>query len=114
MDTLHVLLIENETLIGMELEQAFRDQGWTVTWPGKSARLKPSERMAFDVAVVCLSVSGTDEIMDDLIAKGTPVIVHSGMDTTNTRVVVLPKPSDPGDIVAAIRGCTGAEGSPSR
>ena len=103
MDTLHVLLIENETLIGMELEQAFRDQGWTVTWPGKSARLKPSTRMEFDAAVVCLSVPGTGEIIDDLVAKGTPVIVHSGMDTNNKQVVVLPKPSDPGAIVDAIR-----------
>lgn len=103
MDTLHVLLIENETLVGMELEQAFRDAGWTVTWPGRSARLRPSSKMIFDVAVVCLSVPGTAEIIDDLVAKSTPVIVHSGFSAVNDRVLIMPKPSHPDAIVEAVR-----------
>ncbi len=109
---LHVLVVDDEAIIGMLIEDIFLDAGCaTVTVKGNldDARSYLAEQKP-DFVVLDVNLAGTTSypLADDLRASGTPFIFLSGygaqgLDPAYADCAALPKPFQHEQLLAAAR-----------
>jgi DNA-binding response OmpR family regulator len=115
---LHVLILEDEFLIAMDVEQLCRDNGAedvTILRTLKDFREPADGGPAFDVAIVDLMLGGesTVDFAKRLRERGTPFIFASGYTDFNELrasfpgVVLVGKPYGGEELIAAVTRAAG-------
>jgi len=119
---LHVLILEDEFLIAMDVEQLCRDNGAqdvTILRTLKEFKEPAEGGPAFDVAIVDLMLGGesTVDFAKRLRERGTPFIFASGYTDLNELrasfpgVVLVGKPYGSEELIAAVTRAAGGGAS---
>ena len=78
-----ILLVEDEPIIGYEIESTLRDAGYRVLGPMRSlsAAMEATRQSGIAVAIVDLLLTDgpSDDLVEHLLAASVPVIVTSGL-----------------------------------
>lgn len=107
-----VLVVEDELLIGLELEQSLTDAGCAVTGPAESVDQAKEliDGAALDAALLDVNLDGrpVDEIAGLLAERDIPFAFATGWAADNlprpfADRPVLQKPFSPQDVVAVLR-----------
>ncbi len=112
-----VLLAEDELFIALDLQATIEDAGFPVEGPCTTL-VETQETIdrsgaAFTAAVLDVRLADNTifAAADRLYQAGVPIIFHSGhadeaeIGTRYPTARVCPKPSAPGDLIAALRQC---------
>lgn len=100
----HILLVEDESLIALDLQSELKDEGARVSiTPSVAATLIALQALKFDAAVVDHALQDGDgsEICTQLLKRGIPFFTYSGhiQITGPCRDAVhLTKPAAPGEV----------------
>jgi CheY-like chemotaxis protein len=82
-----VLIVEDESLLAMELEQVLQAEGYATIGPCNSLKLaaEVSRKETIDLAVLDINLNGemVYPLADKLSAQGIPFILMTGYDTSN-------------------------------
>ena len=113
------LLVEDEVLIGMDLEASLREAGFDVHWAASTRTA--SEFLAgadFDVAVLDVTVRSEPcvPLARELKRRRVPFIVYSGHPRDDGLIVFqdapwLEKPAETKEIITALAGTMGDVGA---
>lgn len=117
LDSLRILVAEDEPLVAMLLEDVLLDAGASIIGPvatvAEALRLVAAEPL--DCAVLDLNLTGETclAVADALVERGVPFLVATGYggDAPLPRhggVLVLQKPYDPVELIAALHGLRSA------
>jgi DNA-binding response OmpR family regulator len=107
-----ILLVEDEFLLALQLEELVQSHGATVVGPYRSLQdaLQAAQREDFDFAILDINLGGTMvyPLADHLLARGVPFLFLTGYSHANLPeqfrgVTRLNKPSDPAQLIAALR-----------
>ncbi len=108
----HVLLVEDETLVAMELEEALRSNGWEVLGPASTldeAHAMVAEGIAMDAAVVDINLQGrwVHSLAEELKRRNVPFVVMTGYEVIDPEgrfegVPVLTKPTTSREVCEAL------------
>ena len=108
---IRILIAEDELLIALDMESAFRDAGAEVISPCMTlpAALKAARNETFSLAVldIRLGPTTTEELADLLVERGIPFLFYSGqtlpaeMRRKCNHAVVVTKPATQGELVGA-------------
>ncbi len=107
-----ILVVEDELLIGLELEQSLTEAGCAVAGPADSIAQATQliEEKALDAALLDVNLAGrsVDEVAGLLADRGVPFAFATGAATDNLPSVfadrpVLQKPFSPQDVLAVLR-----------
>jgi DNA-binding NtrC family response regulator len=118
----HILVVEDETLIAMELEDVLHDAGATVSVAGSlSDALRKIAARRFDVAVLDVALHGEQvyPAADSLAAQAVPFVFMTGhsaqaMPEAHRNRPLVGKPCNPAMLVAMIaRVASGYERAPA-
>jgi DNA-binding response OmpR family regulator len=109
---MHILVLEDEPLVAVDIAATIADAGWQVVGPAGSVprALRLIEERGCHAAVLDANLGGTSAapVADTLKALGIPFIVLSGYNAEQlpaalSRAPFLTKPSDPEELVATVR-----------
>jgi DNA-binding response OmpR family regulator len=106
-----ILLVEDDPIIGLDLRDMLEAAGAVVIGPAHDAAssLALLEQRPVDLAVLDNIIVGGDitSIADFLIQRGVPFLFHTSqrgtLDERYPRVLIIDKPSRPGELVAALQ-----------
>jgi DNA-binding response OmpR family regulator len=98
-----ILLVEDEPIIGYEIESTLRSDGYEVAGPMRSVTtaIEAAARADITLAIVdmLLTDGPSDALVEHLLARGIPVVVTSGLNEqaqiTERCAGWLVKPYDP-------------------
>jgi len=102
----HILVVEDESLLAMELEQVLQAAGYTIIGPCSNLKsaTEVSRREAINLAVLDINLNGelVYPLVDELSAQGIPFVLMTGYDTSNLpeRFRSAPRVSKPFDPAA--------------
>ena len=112
LDRHHVLIVEDEILIGMDLADIVRDAGAEVVGPalsiGQALRLIDTQCITVAILDVQLGKANSDEVAFRLEISNIPFIFHTGArdkklwPTHWPHAPLLSKPATPVEIIAAL------------
>ncbi|UOM34121.1 response regulator [Acuticoccus sp. I52.16.1] len=112
LQNVRVLLVEDESLIGMLLELAFVEAGATVIGPLSQLEdaVLAAQEDSFDVAVLDVDLNGKDAYpaADVLEDRGIPFVFHTGHGTKRElrasypTAPVIKKPTPPEEIITQL------------
>jgi DNA-binding response OmpR family regulator len=106
----HCLVVEDEALVGMDVEDALSEAGFAVHWvaspEGASAALAATQPDVVVLDVVLRARMCTD-LVRDIRRRGIPIVVHSGYTASGVPgefdgVPWLRKPADMPVLLAAV------------
>ena len=106
-----ILVVEDEALVAMLVEDALLDAGFAMIGPARSVAqaMASLDEETPDAVVLDLNLGGETSlgVADALIARGIPFVVATGygaagLPESHRHVPVLPKPYDPGDLIAIL------------
>jgi len=106
-----ILVVEDEPLIGMDIETTLEDAGFDVLGPATSVAdaLSLLERHGCDAAILDVNLVGetSEPVAERLAAKGVPFITFSGHAKDQAPAVFrasifLAKPALPEELLAAV------------
>lgn len=86
----HVLIVEDEVLIALDIESALEDRGADVTGPvtrlADGLKVANDDSTRFDCAVLDINLQGEDvfPIAEILEKRGVPFLFHTGHGDSNT------------------------------
>ncbi len=110
----HVLIVEDEAFVALDLALSVEDAGGTVVGPAgtleEALALLRSE-ISGAILDVHLPDGDVGPVLLELIARGVPVLVQTGgglptrLRDAYPDLVVLPKPNDPARLVARLCAC---------
>lgn len=101
---MRVLIVEDEFLVGMQLEEDLRSLGYSILGPFSTleSAIRASRRESFDLAILDINLNGdmVYPLADELSSRGLPFIFLSGYIRTDLpvrfrRSPQLTKPHDP-------------------
>ena len=107
----HCLIVEDEVLVGMDLEDALSAAGFAVDWVASPEGVALARVFLADADIVVLDVKLRDRtctaLARDLRSRGIPVVVHSGYAANEVSGDIgdlpwLQKPADIPTLVAAV------------
>ena len=104
-----ILLVEDEALLGMQLEEDLVERGYVVLGPAYTLQqaVETSRRERFDFAILDVNLNGqmVFPLADELLSRGTPFMFLSGYGFQHLpeRFHSLPRLAKPYDIAALIR-----------
>lgn len=106
----HCLLVEDEVLVGMDLEDALSQAGFAVRWvasPESASAVLATDRPDVVVLDVVLRDRCCAALARELRRRGIPVVVHSGYAASEAPdglgdVPWLEKPADMPRLLAAV------------
>jgi DNA-binding response OmpR family regulator len=106
-----ILLVEDDPIIGLDLGDMLEAAGAVVIGPAYdvASSLALLEQSPVDLVVLDNIIVGGDStpIADFLIQRGVPFLFHTSqrgtLDERYPGVVIIDKPSRPGELVAALR-----------
>ena len=115
-DTTHLLLVEDDKLIGDGVREALERAGYSVTWYRDGARARVvSPDSDFDIAILDLGLPGTDglKVLEQWRARGVafPVLILTARDTLRDKISgldlggddFLTKPFEIDELLARLR-----------
>jgi len=110
-----ILIVEDETLIGLDLVGYFERAGASVLWARTLAEANSVAEQSISAAVVDFGLRDGEAngLCHQLTSRGTPFILHSGYSHTDkacTTGLVIPKPADPTKLVGALADLLRAKG----
>lgn len=120
--TLGVLLLEDETLISMDLEAALRLEGFDVTTAASCTEAHAwLDRNIPDIVIVDIELrdGNCTEVVARLVEAKVPFVVHSGdysssyVGTPFARGAWVGKPAAPEELIRAMRAALGGFAQPS-
>jgi DNA-binding response OmpR family regulator len=98
--SLIVLVAEDETLIGMAMEEALRQAGYTVAgvFAASSTALEWLENGRADAAVLdfCLRDGECVQLLRELLSREVPIVLHSSFNKLPDEFQELPRILKPG------------------
>ncbi|HEX5796583.1 MAG TPA: hypothetical protein VFY19_12145, partial [Geminicoccaceae bacterium] len=118
-----VLVVEDETLVAVELRLALADAGAEVLGPAASIaeakRLIAASRPTAAILDVNLGGESIDPLADLLMAEGVPMLVVTGYDARKAlperlrHLPVLQKPIDPATLIGGVHELTARTAAPA-
>jgi DNA-binding response OmpR family regulator len=111
LDNVRILLVEDDPIIGLDLRDILEAAGAVVLGPAfdSANALTLLEASSVDLAVLDNIIVGGDStpVADALIRRGVPFLFHTSqrgtLDERYPRVLIIDKPSRPGELVAALQ-----------
>ena len=106
----HCLIVEDEVLVGMDLEDALSQAGFAVRWvasPDIASALLATDRPDVVVLDIVLRDRSCTALACELRRRGIPIVVHSGYAAAEAPdglagVPWLEKPADMATLLAAV------------
>lgn len=121
LEGLTILLVEDEALIGLDLQMTLEDAGATVLGPlpSLSNAIHAAREDRFDAAVLDIDLQGKDVFpaAEILVERGIPFLFHTGHGTKAALaerfadVPVCPKPAAAKPLLETLRQLAGLRGS---
>ena len=117
LDDLHILVVEDEALLAVDLSLTLEDEGARIAGPCLTVEDALRHDGPIDAAVLDVDLRGelVFPVADRLAETGKPFVFHTGRaDIQELRcrygddVCIVQKPSQPRDIVRAVTGAVGA------
>jgi DNA-binding response OmpR family regulator len=108
---LRILLVEDDFLVGVQLEEDLNAAGHATLGPFNSlaSAREAARSRAFDLAILDVNLRGEQvfPLADELIARGVPLILLTGYQPSDLPqrlrgLAHLPKPYDPAALARAI------------
>jgi CheY-like chemotaxis protein len=102
--SLRILVVEDDFLVGLQLEQDLRAAGHSVLGPygTLASATEAARRQAFDLAILDVNLRGVTvfPLADELLARNLPMILLTGYQRADLperfrSTTHLPKPYDP-------------------
>ena len=113
LDGRHILVVEDEFFVALDLEQSLQDAGATVVGPAPTvadALALIEGEPALDAAVLDVNLGGemAFSLADRLLAEGVPLVLSTGYNQADlparlSHVPRLEKPIDPDQVTQEIR-----------
>jgi DNA-binding response OmpR family regulator len=109
---MHILVLEDEPLVAVDIAATIADAGWDVVGPAGSIpkALRRIEEQGCEAAILDANLAGVSAapVAETLKARGIPFIVLSGYNNEQLTGLLsdapfLAKPYDPDDLVALVR-----------
>lgn len=116
MSEVNVLVVEDELLIGLEIESVLTDAGFSVIGPAATVEsaLKDAQTARIDCALLDANLNGkpVDAVADALVGRRVPFVFLTGYGRENLPAAhrnapLISKPFEARALVATIRTLTG-------
>ena len=118
LDNLHILVVEDEAILAIDLSLTLEDEGATVSGPFMNLQDAMAAEESVDAAVLDVDLRGMSvfPIADRLARDGKPFVFHTGRADLGelrarygTSVPIIAKPSRPHDLVCQLSHAVGRD-----